>query len=520
MEMIPVEILVEILVYCLPPIHHPQAGQRKRLASVCRRWHSVVKETPILWSKITSSDTLSQVIKSLARSNPHPIDVYGCWLNGYHLYRKGHTLAEIRSFVELVNCHMGRWRHVTLEVISNIPLGLTGGSAPLLESLEVWSEGNSPIQVGGGLVTLVPGAWMPRLREVCINGLEMGQLDTSFPPTLSKLIITGARCNSFVSFSKLLTILMSCPGLTALELSSRHDDTIEDAGWTALPFVELPALRELTLWKLGKQVIRVILQQLQFPHECGVRLSSDLSGPDPSANLTSTLAHHLDDLRNGGTNQITFTNERFRFVMRTQGPRWNMELEVGGFCGIRDIVLLFNPEGTTCTEGLSDDRIPVALEFRRDVLVSWVLGRLSSLADLGSIASLKVDTYQDAHVAILSHLATSAIKEGALPTWPLPGLRELHIEGPMAKIGPVIEFVERRRGKGNRLGTPAPLQRIEFEGNQVEGRDLSLSKQTKQARPDSLLDVLNLLDWGAQVIWYGERVHRENNEFVSPDSVK
>ncbi|KAG8974558.1 hypothetical protein FRC05_007190 [Tulasnella sp. 425] len=503
MEMIPVEILVEILVYCLPPLFDSQTRQRTTLALVCRRWNTVVEETPILWSSITNEDTPSQVERSLARSNKHPIDVIGYWTTDGLFYEED-TLAEIRSFFELVHCHMGRWRHVSLELVSDIPLGRTGGSAPLLESLEVGCGADSPAV--GELVTLFPGVWMPRLREVSIWGLEPVQLDMPFPPTLTKLSITNLKYWT-TSFSKLITILISCPGLTALELSSICDYSIEDEGWKTLPVVSLPALRELTLRKLAKQVLRAILQRLQFPSECVVWLSSRHFYTDPSANLTSTLAHHIDDLQNGGINQITIAIARFDFVLRAQGPRWHMEFELRTMGGAKDIVLLLNPERTTCAEGSPHDRIPVTLEFIQDVPVDRELDRLSSISDLECVTSLKVDMSLGTHLAILSHLATRITNKGAMPTWHLPGLRELHIKGAIATIDPVIEFVENRRGQGDRLGLPAPLQRIEFEGNQVEGEDLSPSGPSKQARPDTFLDLLNLWERGAQVIWYGERVH-------------
>ncbi|KAG8974556.1 hypothetical protein FRC05_007188 [Tulasnella sp. 425] len=500
MEMIPVEILVEILAYSLPPLTHAQARPRTTLALVCRHWNAVVEGTPILWSKIMWWDSLSQVERSLTKSDTHPIDIDGYWAFQYLRHPES---DKFRRFLELVNCHMARWRHVNLMLVRDVSLGHTGSPAPLLESLQVhngeyfWGVNRQ--------VTKLHIAWMPRLREVQIHGLELVQLDIPFPPTLSKLIITGVMFST-PSFLKLHTILISCPGLTVLKLSARHDDWNEDDDWTTFPVVELPILRELTLLRPEKQVIQTILQRLQFPRECVVQLNSWFSDPDPSATLTSSLAHHRDYLHNGGINQITVTVRRHDFAVSARGARWNMESAFGSMDGARDIALWFNGESATPAEGLPHNRIPVTLDFGQDIPADTAFGYLSPISDLGCITSLKVDASQGAHVAILSHLARPATKEVAIPTWPLPGLRELHIEGPIAEIDPVIKFVEQRRGKGDRVGVPAPLQRIEFEGNQVEGGNPEL---TRQARPDSLLDLLNLLDWGAQVIWNGERVRRK-----------
>ncbi|KAG9045130.1 hypothetical protein FS837_006988 [Tulasnella sp. UAMH 9824] len=486
MDTLPVEILAAVLTLTLPPICYTQAPQRRTLALVCRRWSAVIESTPSLWSKISSQDSLAQVEKALVKSKDCPIDLYSDWpfdaSDFLNPERRG-------RFLGLVNRHIKRWRHVTLDVRDEDTFPLSVTPAPLLESLEI-SLGSTVVEAEPPVkITMFHGTFTPRLREFWLDNVGIVGWKKPFPPMLSELTIKDVDYRG-PSLSELLTILISCPNITILEVSNTGVDFDLDEGWTSTPLIEFPDLRKLTLCDLGDQVTQEIFQRLRFPADCVVRLFSDLPHSYPSASLTSMFSHHLDNPSHVVIDKLTIwirgVTRGIIDVIKIEGPRWNVTFELDDMEAMRDAVLWFNGHESTCS-------VPVSLELDYDVGV-YGFDLLSPIVDLQCITRISLNSTD---LTELSQPLDTVKVEGDKQSWPFPDVRELHVKHPKAEIHPVIKLVGRRRGKRDGLGAAGSLQKIKF-GDEF--------KSIKPARPDSLLMLLDVVDEGTEVYWYGKQV--------------
>lgn len=482
-DTLPVEILAAVLTLTLPPIYYAQAPQRGTLALVCRRWGAVIESTPLFWSKISSQDSLTQVEKALAKSKDCPIDLYSDW--PYFDAGESFNPRHRDCFLELVNRQIERWRRVTLDVRSDDTFPLSVTPAPLLESLKV-SLGSTVVEAETPVkITMFDSTSTPRLREFYTDNVGMVGWRKTFPPTLAELTIKHVDYKA-PSLSELLTILISCPNITILELFNIVVDLDPEEGWVSTQLVKFPGLRKLTLCELGDQVIQEIFQRLRFPAGCVVRVFADLPHPHPSAPLTSMFSHHLDNPSHVIINQLTIWIRETTDVLRIEGPRWNVTFELDDMEAMRDAVRWFNRNGSTHS-------IPVSLELDYDIRV-YGFELLSPIVDLQCITRIALDR---ADLSELSQPQHAITVEGDKQSWPFPNMWELHIKNPTAEIHPVIDLVERRRQRGDGFGAASSLQKINF-GDEF--------KTIKPARPDSLFELLDIVDEGSEVYWYGKQV--------------
>ncbi|KAG8930653.1 hypothetical protein FRC00_001034 [Tulasnella sp. 408] len=491
-DTLPVEILATVLTLTLPPIYYAQAPQRRNLALVCRRWNVVIESTPSFWSKISSEDSLAHVEKALTKSKDCPIDLYSDW--PYFYAGESWNPPRRDRFLELANRHIERWRHVTLDVRDEDRFPFPVTPAPLLESLKV-SLGSTVVEAETPVkITMFDSTSTPRLREFWLDNVGMVEWKKPFSPTLSELTIKNVEYRGGPSLSELLTILISCPNINVLEVSNVGVELDPEEGWTSTPLVEFPDLQKLTLCDLEDQVTEEIFRRLRFPADCAVRLFSGLLPPYPSASLTSMFSHHLDNPNHVVIDQLTIwirgiAPRGIIDVIRIEGPRWNVTFELDDMEAMRDAVLWFNGNESTRS-------IPVSLELDYDVR-AYGIELLSPIIDLQCITRIALNS---GGLTELSQPLDTVKVEGDKQSWPFPAVRELHVKHPKAEMHPIIKLVGRRRGKRDGLGAAGSLQKIKFgdEFNTV-----------KPAQPDSLLLLLDVVDEGAEVYWYGKQVLRD-----------
>lgn len=492
MDMIPLEILVEILVSSLPSMHDPQVPQRTSLALVCHRWNTVIEANPAFWTKISNHDPLLQVRKSLTKSMRRPIDVNATWTGFAH---STDIILEKVTFLELVNRHIDRWRHVTMDVPTEMfyPLSIT--PAPLLETLAVFSTMKNQDIQPYRRVKLFNSAWTPRLREVHIGRVGVVDWKTPFPPALSKLIITRVDYRG-PRLSDLLTIFVRCPGITTLEISWTRVDLKPDQSWPTHPPIELPALKNLKLWYLETKAIQEILLRLRFPRECVINLACRLPQTNPSTSLDNMLSRYLGDPNDGLIDQLAIIIDDGSDSLTAKGPRWNLAFDFADIEAVRDAVLWFNSAGVADTNGRSQGtarRIVVSLNLDFDD----PLGGFNFLCPLWDLQCIKRVTLDYHHIALLSQPVSAMTGDRGKECWAFPGMVELHISQG-AESDSIIGLVERERASHDAPGAAAPLQRIEFGGK--------LEKNSFDPPLDSLFTLLDVLDEDAQLYWYGERV--------------
>lgn len=164
---LPTEILIEMFLLSLPPLNFAQAPQKTTLALVCRLWNAVVDSTPVLWSGVSTTDSITYVRRSLLKSGECPIDVYG-----------NRTKPEVRrgpfegpscdgvccKFLAAFGSHAQRWRHVALKIWCQRKFTPSIATFPSLLSLELHSGNYSPID--DEYLPLLNGASTPHLREL------------------------------------------------------------------------------------------------------------------------------------------------------------------------------------------------------------------------------------------------------------------------------------------------------------------------------------------------------------------
>ncbi|KAG8893107.1 hypothetical protein FRC01_013773, partial [Tulasnella sp. 417] len=305
-----------------------QAPPKTALALVCRFWNAVVESTPTLWTKISISDTIPYVRKSLLKSGELSIDVYGAHPDPG---RTGfvHEAAGCQ-FLQEVNCHARRWRHVTLPVMSEEGYAPSITSFPFLESLELHSKQYSSVREE--YVSLLNKARTPYLREALVHTALLMRWDISFPPTLSKLEIQ----NFLPSPAELLSVLAGCPNLTVLRLGDLfpRDNEGMGSGDAAVPAVELAALQELELHDVSAPKARALLAHLRLPEDCaislGLRVPLDLA---PAAVFwTPALSlYHKRFQRTGQIHHVTAfvtLDGLLSPSVRIEGWRWVVNLSL------------------------------------------------------------------------------------------------------------------------------------------------------------------------------------------------
>ncbi|KAG9021294.1 hypothetical protein FS837_007379 [Tulasnella sp. UAMH 9824] len=401
----------------------------------------------------------------------------------------------IVAFIELVNCHIERWRHVTIDILSDTLHPLSVTPAPLLETIAVFAALSDQDMRPPNKVKLFDGARTPRLREVHIsrgNGIDWR---TQFPPTLSKLIINHLEYKG-ASLSDILSIFVSCRDITSLEISWTKVDLEPDQSWPTQPPVELPNLKELKLWYLEAQVIQDFLLRLRFPKDCVINLASHLPHNNPSTFLNLMLSRYIDDLDDGFFDQLTISIDCSSNFLTAKGPRWNLAFDLLDVRAVRDAVLWFNGAELVETNGCSQSST-------RDILVSLNLsggvltGDFISLRPIWDLHCIKRVALNNDDVSLLCHPVRIAAGDGK-QYWAFPGMMELHIYR-CKDLNSARDLVKKR--EANRGVHAASLQRIEF-GDKFE-------EDSADPPPDSLFTLLEVLDEDAQLYWYRERVVRD-----------
>ncbi|KAG8921712.1 hypothetical protein FRC01_000110 [Tulasnella sp. 417] len=211
------------------------------------------------------------------------------------------------------------------------------------------------------------------------------------------------------------------------------------------------------------------------------------------------LSHHINNPNDVVIDQLTIWIRENSDVIIAEGPRWSITFELDDTEATRDAVLWFKNHGAT---GRSDPPQPstctitVSLDIDYNVVADG-FEFLSPITDLPCITKIALN---NAGLAILSSPVQAIMAQGDKQIWPFPNARELHFKQPDAELHPVIQLVEKRRGESDELGAAAPLQKITF-GDEF--------RTVKPAQPDSLLTIMDIMDEGAQVYWYGKQVLRD-----------
>lgn len=282
-QRLPNEILSSIFATGLNGAEDEEALVLSNVMLVCRRWASVVQDTPVLWSQITigPQHSLSRALDRLARSKSVPLDI-SIVFNPQREFFDARSSAVIAQALDLLVPQMQRWRSFRLALPDTMQthsvLARCNLPAPLLATLHVrtfnthhWAEeAASPLPLPL-LTGLAPG-----LRECVLHSFPFDWSTlASLRTGLRVLDIGGYWSGVPPSVHSILNVLRACPELEELVLSNMTDidlDTNTAFAYESCCGVQIPTqviplsrLRKARFCYAGAQRMRAVLSHLVFP---------------------------------------------------------------------------------------------------------------------------------------------------------------------------------------------------------------------------------------------------------------
>ncbi|RDB22157.1 hypothetical protein Hypma_010675 [Hypsizygus marmoreus] len=243
---LPVEILNEIFVHCLPPAHGSDKYLSPRiedapmlLCHVCSHWRQVASSLVILWTSFsgrckelnprfrTWPNTFELVQRFLDRSKQHPISIeFG-----------DNTLPTVRKLL-FANIH--RWENVSIrldDLVAKELLGMPAGAATTLDrlSMDASYETETIIQALPAILPL-----FPNIRHVDFNTIHTNNSIWSNIPW-SQLTHIQLRCE--MPMDECAMFLGQCGQARDIQISSGGDSSEPMA--SAITTAMLPYLTHL-----------------------------------------------------------------------------------------------------------------------------------------------------------------------------------------------------------------------------------------------------------------------------------
>ena len=322
---LPIDILQEIFIACLPTAHNAVMSRREPpilLTQICSSWRHIAHATPQLWKSIhiavpcdksgrysseypnSSSMPMEHierrsegVLEWLSRSATYPLDIsLGTWGTGVLDGSYDKIFNSLIPFSE-------RWRDVRFSAPFQalVPVAsLPRSKVPLLESLSLNCPPTPPVH----LAQLDPqSVWVtsgllkaPKLRDLWLRGYWLAQLNedvTRLPVNWSQLTnisLEGSAWGaspSSLSVSRAYKLLSLCQNLTTCRLEIvRGSPPLEPTA----ALITLPFLTRLTVREEGISISR-LFTLLHLPFLDYIEFHTTIRPtPESSSSLLSLLS--------------------------------------------------------------------------------------------------------------------------------------------------------------------------------------------------------------------------------------
>lgn len=282
---LPVELISEIFMHCLPLRHEPSPTKIPwLLGGICQLWREVALSTPALWSFLAINTTARQKTEAYHRA-------VNAWF-----YRSGNcmislklslewdedfkSVAEIHSHplfrLALQHCH--RWQHLHIHVGSDPSaesLSVLAGRLPSLESLQIDTGGSEAAY--NAVLNQKGFGDAPKLRNLVIDSywarLSVFQISWG--------LLTRLRIETWRTDHHNFHVLGQCRALLKLSINAFHDtepvDEENDSSRKPIEFLHLQSL-EFVVLRYNKRLLNNFstpaLRHLSFEQHGG-----DLSFP-------------------------------------------------------------------------------------------------------------------------------------------------------------------------------------------------------------------------------------------------
>jgi len=262
---IPLEILQEIFIHCLPSGRYIRPDALKApllLGQICVLWRRAALSTPPLWNSLAiqlsqrNYDRRIALMKSwLARSSERPISLFA--------YLPIADDDAINKFLQIFNSCLHRWKNLRLTLplrCNNEVLNAFNRGTPLLERLEMrfspidWEDA---LPAAGRLNLTARSA--PRLRSFSWSSHNFLRVIISLHTTQ----LTDINVDYSFSIPECLEVLRHCPKLVTCQFRAIGESATSP---TDVPFsspILLPDLHSLTL--IATQPLETLFDHLTLP---------------------------------------------------------------------------------------------------------------------------------------------------------------------------------------------------------------------------------------------------------------
>ncbi|KAF7367725.1 hypothetical protein MSAN_00836300 [Mycena sanguinolenta] len=244
MRRIPVEILREIFLACLPTEHPAVVDNNEApllLGRICRRWRAVAHSTPLLWASIhipplqcDRIPKLRPVIEQwLERSAALPLEINVFEDSPHESTHESHSISMLHAVSQ-------RLQHLVLQapdlrVLLPI-LRLGSKSLPLLEGIHLYSGGRMPFTEDGDEMNLLR---VPTLTDVALIGVVVTPLSLHLQwAQLTNLELRSSQ-EGALNGADALEMLRRCPNLMRcyFELNDRDSSISSNTSLITLPYL-------------------------------------------------------------------------------------------------------------------------------------------------------------------------------------------------------------------------------------------------------------------------------------------
>ncbi|KAF9451329.1 hypothetical protein P691DRAFT_373182 [Macrolepiota fuliginosa MF-IS2] len=259
-DSLPIEILGEIFIRC------PEHSFYKRqilLTSVSRSWRYVAHSCPQLWTEIyidvdNYHPPIPHLQCCLQQSKGLPLDIR---IHESSSATVGLFYSELEEYLEsigvILSQHIGRWKSLYLHGRSHDLLTLPFNLATQLEELDYTLESTRHGEIMSGL------GQAPALRR-----LRCRWSGSTIDPLLLLPLqqVTHLDFSTYLDWSKIMRLVISCISLVSLKLSSTSFDSP-----SSLPkSISLPNLKGLFIRSTAGA--HVLLPKFQCPNLCVLTL--------------------------------------------------------------------------------------------------------------------------------------------------------------------------------------------------------------------------------------------------------
>jgi hypothetical protein len=278
---LPIEILQEIFIACLPTTHNPVMSRWEPpilLTRICSSWRIVAHATPQLWKSIHidflcgenfSSTTVGQHLEAiqewLTRSVAYPLDISIGASGGHYETELNQLLDEVYDkIIDTLIQFSGRWREVRFaapyQALGSIT-SLPPSKVPLLETLSLDCHHQpppGPAQINFTLrdpQSICGVLKAPNLRDLSLLGCWLIHLNEDVSrlnwSQLTNIVLEGTSLwgECFLSVSGTYKILSLCRNLITfqLEIGRTPGDSEELPLDTTKALISLPFLTRLSV---------------------------------------------------------------------------------------------------------------------------------------------------------------------------------------------------------------------------------------------------------------------------------